>query len=60
MCCLLRVELQDLSEIERMIPDEMMLIILGHVGAYSLGRVACVCRHWRGLAEVRRQGVGHV
>lgn len=41
----------ELAPIQAMLPDELLLIVLSHVNSYTLGSVACVCRHWRALVE---------
>eukprot|EP00882_Tetradesmus_deserticola_P006606 GHRQ01006956.1.p1 GENE.GHRQ01006956.1~~GHRQ01006956.1.p1 ORF type:complete len:322 (+),score=145.94 GHRQ01006956.1:228-1193(+) len=41
----------DLAPIQRLLTDELMTIILSHLGPYNLGQAACVCRHWRLLTD---------
>lgn len=41
------------------LPDELLMLILGRLGPYSLGHVACVCKHWREMIEVRCKLGGH-
>ena len=42
----------ELAPIQKLIPDELLLVCLSRLPAYSLGRVAGVCKHWRVLSEV--------
>lgn len=42
-----------LALIQRLVPEEMMHLVLSYLGPYTLGRVACVCQQWRQFAEVR-------
>ena len=39
----------DLAPIQRKLPDEIMSMILGKLGAYNLGRTQCVCKAWHTL-----------
>ncbi|GIL57692.1 hypothetical protein Vafri_12858 [Volvox africanus] len=41
----------ELALIQRSIPNELMVIILGFLEPYSLGKAALVCRQWRILSE---------
>lgn len=51
---MLMLQAADLADIQRRIPDELMLIIFGKLDAYCLGSgVSLVCRHWRILSDVR-------
>ena len=43
----------ELALIQEVLPEELVLLVLSHVGAYSLAATACACRHWRALCEVR-------
>ncbi|KAF6259857.1 hypothetical protein COO60DRAFT_1622002 [Scenedesmus sp. NREL 46B-D3] len=40
-----------LAPIQRLLTDELMTIIFSHLGPYTLGQTACVCRHWRYLTD---------
>jgi hypothetical protein len=48
-CCCLQ---EDLAPIQRLLTDELMTIIFSHLGPYTLGQAACVCRQWRYLTDV--------
>ena len=39
----------ELAPIQRKLPDEIMSIVLGKLGAYHLGRTQCVCKAWHQL-----------
>ncbi len=39
----------ELAPIQRKLPDEIMSIILGKLGAYNLGKAQCVCKAWHHL-----------
>jgi hypothetical protein len=39
-----------LALIQQLLPEEMLATVLGHLSAYDLGAVACVCRGWRSAA----------
>ncbi len=43
----------ELAPIQALLPDEVLLMIMARTGSFSLGSIACVCRHWRVMAEVR-------
>jgi hypothetical protein len=47
------VPVVELAPIQAALPDEIMLLVFDVLPAYQLGPVACVCRHWRALIEVR-------
>lgn len=44
----------ELSAIQTLLPEEVMLQILLALGPYTLGKAACVCRQWRQLSEHSR------
>jgi hypothetical protein len=46
---------EDLAPIQRLLTDELMTIIFSHLGPYTLGQAACVCRQWRYLTDVSEQ-----
>ena len=51
-----RHSLQDeipLAPIQEMLHDELLHLVLGRLSPYTLGSVACTCRHWRALVEVK-------
>ena len=39
----------ELAPIQRKLPDEIMSMVLGKLGAYNLGRTQCVCKAWHQL-----------
>lgn len=39
----------ELAPIQRLLPEELMLKILGQLQPYALGKAACVCQQWREL-----------
>lgn len=39
----------ELAPIQRKLPDEIMSIVLGKLGAFNLGRTQCVCKAWHHL-----------
>lgn len=39
----------ELAPIQRKLPDEIMSMILGKLGAHHLGRTQCVCKAWHHL-----------
>ncbi|GAX83104.1 hypothetical protein CEUSTIGMA_g10530.t1 [Chlamydomonas eustigma] len=41
----------ELAPIQELLPDEMLHLILARLSPYSLGSVACVCKHWREVVE---------
>ena len=45
----MRVSQVELAPIQRKLPDEIMSIVLGKLGAYNLGRTQCVCKAWHHL-----------
>ena len=42
-------EVEELPPILRMLPDEMMAEVLGHLSPYALGAIAGVCKGWRAV-----------
>lgn len=42
----------ELAPIQELLPDEMLQHVLARLSPYMLGHIACVCRHWRSIAEV--------
>lgn len=44
-------EQAELALIQRVFPEELLTTIFSFLGAYTLGRAACVCQQWRQLAE---------
>ena len=41
----------DLALIQAKLPEEVLLLVLGQLAPYQLGRTQCVCKHWRALCE---------
>ena len=39
----------ELAPIQRKLPDEIMSMVLGKLGAFNLGRTQCVCKAWHHL-----------
>lgn len=47
-------EESELAEIQRRIPEELMMLIFSKLDPYSLGRAGIVCRQWNMLSESPR------
>jgi hypothetical protein len=41
----------ELALIQKMLPDEMLLLVLSKLPITALGAAQCVCRHWRMLGN---------
>ena len=40
-----------LALIQARLPEEVLLLVLGKLAPYQLGKAQCVCKQWRALCE---------